>query len=555
MSNLAKKSIDTVKNFGQNSIKKLVDQPNDIFFSIVILIISFLVIFIIILYIITQVTKKKSNINDIDRSYTVYDANTNSEHYKSFSMIGNGDYNYPTKDGNPGKSTGRLCDYFIASSYNSCCSGDFKNDYVDIEALKKVIKRGARLLDFQLFYINDNIVVSASSDETEFIKGTYNYLYLTGTNGVLETIKREAFSPSNNFRNTEDPLFINLRIQSERSEIYDKLTQMFNLTLGDKLLDVGYGFEGTKSSIDIGKTNINNFKNKIIIICDQKNKNYIDTSFYELINLTPNRDDGPLIRYRNYEINFAEERSNILDKTKKKIVMVYPDNTDINNNKDPENLFNLGCSMILMNYQKLDSNLTKYLNTFGQSQEYSNIAWEPSAFMLKKDSLREMVDIVGNDDQECIHEDLNKYIIDITDGQYGYRTKILKTSVVFETNGLPIDTNDNGSDLHFKLDSDSTICNSAGTNGINVKIYDGKHLENKGCYDIAGNTVITNGILDVNETNNTVIIDNNTYLQIPNYKILLNTTDDDMRDCGENNLYLHKFGNTLKDSKWEKFII
>lgn len=134
MSNLAKKGIDTVKNFGQETIKKLVDQPDDIFFSIVILIISLLVIFVMILYIITQVTKKKDNINYINRNYKIYDANTKSKPYVSFSEISNGDYNYPTIDGNSGKSTGRLCDYFIASSYNSCCSGDFKNDYVDIEA-------------------------------------------------------------------------------------------------------------------------------------------------------------------------------------------------------------------------------------------------------------------------------------------------------------------------------------------------------------------------------------------------------------------------------------
>ena len=56
MSNL-EKGVDTIKNFGQNTIKKLVEQPNDIFFSIVILCLSFLIIFIIVLYIITQVTR------------------------------------------------------------------------------------------------------------------------------------------------------------------------------------------------------------------------------------------------------------------------------------------------------------------------------------------------------------------------------------------------------------------------------------------------------------------------------------------------------------------
>ena len=486
MSNL-EKGVDKIKNFGQNTIKKLVEQPNDIFFSIVIMCLSFLIIFIIVLYIITQVTKRQDNINYINRNYKIYKANIDekngSKTYNSIIDINGGninqDYKYPTKNGKQdGKSTGRICDYFIAGSYNSCCSGDFKNDYVDIEALKNVIRSGARVLDFQLFYINDNIIVAASSDETEFIKGTYNYLYLSGTGGVLDTINKYAFLKAEVDNNT-DPLFINLRIQSERMEIYDKLQQMFNLILGDKLLTgSGYGYEGTLSGLNINNADINIFNKKVIIMCDQKNKNYINTSFYELINLTSNRDDGPLVTYRNYEVNFAEESHSIIDKSKKKIVMVYPDNSDINDNKDPANLFNLGCSIILMNYQKLDSNLIKYLNTFGQPQEYSSIDWYPSAFMLKKESLRDMVNISKDDEIACNHPDVNKYIIDIITDTYCYRTTILKNDPLPSLNSISKVFNDDTPSVAFNVKSGSSSSNYDDDNNFKAYIYDGlRHFD------------------------------------------------------------------------------
>jgi len=38
----------------------------------------------------------------------------------------------------------KLRDYYVASSYNSCCMGEFLNDYVSLDALKQVISRWSR---------------------------------------------------------------------------------------------------------------------------------------------------------------------------------------------------------------------------------------------------------------------------------------------------------------------------------------------------------------------------------------------------------------------------
>ena len=44
-----------------------------------------------------------------------------------------------------------LRDYYVASSYNSCCGGNVEKDFVDMIPLRTVIKQGARLLDFEIY--------------------------------------------------------------------------------------------------------------------------------------------------------------------------------------------------------------------------------------------------------------------------------------------------------------------------------------------------------------------------------------------------------------------
>ena len=48
-----------------------------------------------------------------------------------------------------------LRDYYVASSFNSCCGGNVEKDFVDMVPLRQVIKQGARLLDFEIYSIND----------------------------------------------------------------------------------------------------------------------------------------------------------------------------------------------------------------------------------------------------------------------------------------------------------------------------------------------------------------------------------------------------------------
>ena len=52
----------------------------------------------------------------------------------------------------------RLGDYFIKTAYNCCCAGNYKNDFVNICALKNCILQGARGLDFEIYSIDGKTV-------------------------------------------------------------------------------------------------------------------------------------------------------------------------------------------------------------------------------------------------------------------------------------------------------------------------------------------------------------------------------------------------------------
>ena len=96
--------------------------------------------------------------------------------------------------------------YYIASSYNSCCAGDFQDSYVDLVPLKEVIHQGARVLDFALYLVNDDVVVGAGPTDSDNVKGTYNSIPVSGPDGILSTINSYAFQAPT--PNPTDPLFI-----------------------------------------------------------------------------------------------------------------------------------------------------------------------------------------------------------------------------------------------------------------------------------------------------------------------------------------------------------
>ncbi len=144
-------------------------------------------------------------------------------------------------------------EFIVKSSYNSAISGR----YASTDALKLVLARGCRFIDFEIFSRNDIEYVSYSGDPEYKTMGTDN----VSKNRVkladaLNTAAGSAFSSPT--PSTNDPLFILLRIKDNTSPIYKRIAKNINIAFSQRL------FKGTFNS----GTPLRDLQGKVIIFLD-----------------------------------------------------------------------------------------------------------------------------------------------------------------------------------------------------------------------------------------------------------------------------------------------
>ena len=331
----------------------------------------FIAIFGIVWYVKIQINKKDDNDADMEMVYNDLPI--------SLGPIHKDDARFTTSK--TGTSKGLLRDYFISSSYNSCCAGDFVNSYVSINPLKEVLAQGVRVLDFALYSINGKIVVGAGDTDSDNIKGTYNALPLNGDEGVFDTINSYAFSHP--CPNPTDPLFLNFRIKStvRPNNFYRQLTEHVKNSFGGRTLSPEYGFEGRHNKsggINLIREPILNLKNKVIIMCYQDSNNFRGTDFEELVNIASS--GSPFLKSKkDYDIRFTHDALVLTDFNKKNMTISMPDLSALTDNMGAGLHMKYGCQMILMNWSNYDSNMEFYRQTFID---------EGSAFVLKPEDKR-----------------------------------------------------------------------------------------------------------------------------------------------------------------------
>ena len=196
---------------------------------------------------------------------------------------------YPSVNGNirpisanDADCSGNLFDYYIKTAFNACSGGSYKNDFVDVCNLKALIKQGVRCLDFEIYSIDNQPVVSTSTTDSYFIKETFNSVDF---GSVMETIQNYAFA-GGTCPNPTDPLLIHLRIKSSNQEMFNNLANIFK-SYNTLMLGKDYSFEN--SGKNIGNLPLLTFQKKIILIVDRSNNAFLDNqSFLEYVNLTSN---------------------------------------------------------------------------------------------------------------------------------------------------------------------------------------------------------------------------------------------------------------------------
>jgi len=165
----------------------------------------------------------------------------------------------------------------VKTAYNCCCTGDFKNDFVDTCALLNCARQGVRALDFTLYSLHGEPVISASTLVSKKYKEMYNSLPFSKT---MTKVKQVFMYDSANCSNIKDPLFLIFRIQSANLKLYNKIGEILQSVFG-RSSTTGDSIYKSKS---IETELISNLMGKVIIFVDITGLNGYENS--TLSNLT-----------------------------------------------------------------------------------------------------------------------------------------------------------------------------------------------------------------------------------------------------------------------------
>jgi len=243
-----------------------------------------------------------------------------------------------------------LRDFHVKASYNSCASGKYKNDWVDLCALSRAIKEGCRLLDFEIYDVKGVPVVAVSDSPKFTVKHSYNSIPLEQ---VLKRIENEAFGGD---VNGMDPLFLNLRIKSDHVELCDAVAALLprNATLASRLLGPKYSYE--YDGHNFGMVPLRDLCRKVVIMASE-NKRITDSKLAEFVNVAP----SPLFRVLPFSALASQDLTDLTTFSKTRLLMVTPSSAD---NFTSASATTLGAQFSAMNFQTLDKNLEAYCAEF-----------------------------------------------------------------------------------------------------------------------------------------------------------------------------------------------
>ena len=257
-------------------------------------------------------------------------------------------------------------DYYIKTAYNCCSGGNYKNDYVGLCVMKDLLKQGVRGLDFEIFSIDDQPVISSSTSDSFYVKETFNYINFID---AMNVIRDYAFSTST------DPIVVHLRIKSTNQTMYKnfaKLLENYDSILLSK--DYDSEFYGQ----NFGNVELRKLLGKVIIIVDRSNIAFLEVpEFYKFINMTSSSIFMRALHY--YDIKFTPDMNELIDFNKQNMTIGMPDK-----GSDPDNpsgivMREMGVQLLGMRYQKIDTNIEEN-DIFFDNNGY--------AFVLKPEHLR-----------------------------------------------------------------------------------------------------------------------------------------------------------------------
>ena len=249
-----------------------------------------------------------------------------------------------------------LKNIFIKSAFNCCCIGDSKYDYVNICALDNCYNNGVRCLDFQIFSLENEPIISSSTSLSFEYKELFNHLSFTETMVYIKNKFIAGYDEVNN----DYPLFLNFRIFTNDINVINKMNKYLKDIFNDKIYINNHD---VVKKYDFTNKTINELRNKVIIMIDTGGsvENIKDIENSEL-------DDIICIKFgtSNY---FSSTSNNIqIVEFDNSLSAVFPKNNSKAINYDTSKAMENHYRFIFMNFQTNDNNLKKYNKKFkGQS--------------------------------------------------------------------------------------------------------------------------------------------------------------------------------------------
>jgi hypothetical protein len=298
-----------------------------------------------------------------------------------------------------------LVNFYVKSAYNCCAVGLYKNSFVSLCALNACLGQGNRCLDFEIYSVDNQPVVAVSSLPDFNIKESYNSITL---DKVLAHVAENGFSASA-CPNPGDPLFLNFRVKSDHSEVYDGMAALISKHLEDRTIGAlnpkfGYANSGCSEfscqphnlfQMEDGPYGQNsgisfeNAKGRVIIMV-QGNPSVLQASkLYEYTNVEAGGGFFQILRY-THDIKHSPDPQLLIHTTKRTGVMVLPDLKASDANYNFYLGKEYGCQFMCMAVQEFDENLEAYDAFFGEAGH---------AFVLKPKSLRLVIQTLDEEEK------------------------------------------------------------------------------------------------------------------------------------------------------------
>lgn len=286
--------------------------------------------------------------------------------------------------------------FYYLTAYNCCSGRNYKNDWVNICALEKALDIGARCLDFEIYSLNNEPIISTSTSDDFTVKETYNFM------SFYDAIQKIKTHHNTKNKSNNGPLILLFRIKSLNSVIYNKMATILfenfyrkNDYDNSQLLPYEYNYTfNTDTTVRLYTTELKVLKNKIIIAVYSEYDNFKFTELSQVTNIKVEKDTAKnpkaiLYRYNDL-VSKGKLNKQIINDSKSKFIFVLPELTNNNKNMDALLPFSNGCQCIAMKLQFYDNNLASYYNFFKSvnSIDLVNGAYPLSPYALKAPSKR-----------------------------------------------------------------------------------------------------------------------------------------------------------------------